>query len=94
MQLIDETDREIGRWILPKHDPVVLTWVDWIPQETLFWRRDAWRKIGAGLDTFAYRNPYPPDALRVFEVDAPATQAWKRDLLSRTKIAEPASLTA
>src|ERR1700753_492779 len=33
--------------------------------------------LGAGLDTFAYRNPF--DGLRVFEVDYPATQAWKRD---------------
>ena len=37
--------------------------------------------LGAGLDTFAYRNPYPQ--LRVFEVDHPATQEWKRDLLQR-----------
>src|SRR5262249_32483033 len=49
--------------------------------------------LGAGLDTFAYRNPYAAQALRVFEVDSPATQAWKRDLLRRTRIAEPASLT-
>jgi len=32
--------------------------------------------LGAGLDTFAWRNPHPD--LRVFEVDFPATQAWKR----------------
>ena len=31
--------------------------------------------LGAGLDTFAYRNPFP--GLRVFEVDFPATQEWK-----------------
>jgi len=49
--------------------------------------------LGAGLDTFAYRNPYPPERLRVFEVDMPATQAWKRDLLARTRIEAPASLT-
>lgn len=35
--------------------------------------------LGAGLDTFAYRNPF--SALRVFEVDFPATQEWKRALL-------------
>ena len=35
--------------------------------------------LGAGLDTFALRNPFPH--VRVFEVDHPATQAWKRDLL-------------
>ena len=49
--------------------------------------------LGAGLDTFAYRNPHPPERLRVFEVDMPATQAWKREMLGRTKIEPPASLT-
>jgi methyltransferase (TIGR00027 family) len=49
--------------------------------------------LGAGLDTFAYRSPHPPDALRVFEVDMPATQAFKRDLLARTRIEVPPSLT-
>jgi methyltransferase (TIGR00027 family) len=48
--------------------------------------------LGAGLDTFAYRNPFAAEGLRVFEVDVPGTQAWKRDLLSRTRIAEPPSL--
>ena len=48
--------------------------------------------LGAGLDTFAYRNPFAGEGLRVFEVDIPGTQAWKRDLLSRTRIAEPPSL--
>lgn len=47
--------------------------------------------LGAGLDTFAYRNPFP--ALRVFEVDFPATQAWKRALLEEVGIAAPAELT-
>jgi methyltransferase (TIGR00027 family) len=47
--------------------------------------------LGAGLDTFAYRNPFP--SLRVFEVDFPATQEWKRDLLRRAGVALPESLT-
>ena len=47
--------------------------------------------LGAGLDTFAYRNPFP--SLRVFEVDFPATQAWKRAMLAEAAIALPASLT-
>jgi methyltransferase (TIGR00027 family) len=34
--------------------------------------------LSAGLATFAYRNPYPPGTLRVFEVDHPETQGWKR----------------
>lgn len=43
--------------------------------------------LGAGLDTFAMRNPHPK--LRVFEVDHPATQAWKRDLLRDCNFALP-----
>ena len=46
--------------------------------------------LGAGLDTFAYRNPYA--GLRVFEVDFPATQEWKRELLDEAKIALPDGL--
>jgi methyltransferase (TIGR00027 family) len=33
--------------------------------------------LGAGLDTFAYRQPHRASSLRVFEVDHPATQQWK-----------------
>jgi methyltransferase (TIGR00027 family) len=47
--------------------------------------------LGAGLDTFAYRNPFP--SLRVFEVDFPATQEWKRELLDEAAIDVPPSLT-
>lgn len=47
--------------------------------------------LGAGLDTFAYRNPFP--SLRVFEVDFPATQEWKRALLAAASIALPEGLT-
>jgi len=46
--------------------------------------------LGAGLDTFAYRNPYA--GLWVFEVDLPATQAWKRAMLVEAEIAEPDGL--
>ena len=48
--------------------------------------------LGAGLDTFAYRNRQR-DGGRVFEVDLPATQTWKRDRLRAAGIKEPASLT-
>jgi methyltransferase (TIGR00027 family) len=47
--------------------------------------------LGAGLDTFAYRNPFPE--LRVFEVDFPATQEWKREMLKNAGIALPPALT-
>ncbi|MGX6602907.1 class I SAM-dependent methyltransferase [Micromonosporaceae bacterium Da 78-11] len=47
--------------------------------------------LGAGLDTFAYRNPYP--RLRIFEVDHPDTQGWKRKRLAEAGIAVPGSVT-
>jgi methyltransferase (TIGR00027 family) len=37
--------------------------------------------LGAGLDTFAQRRPDVAARLRVFEVDQPGTQAWKRQRL-------------
>jgi FkbM family methyltransferase len=48
--LIDENDQEIGRWILPPHDDEVLSWADYVPQESLFWRRSAWGRVGGQLD--------------------------------------------
>ena len=48
--------------------------------------------LGAGFDTFAYRSPFA-DRLRVFEVDHPATQAWKRRRLAEAGIAIPPLLT-
>ena len=47
--------------------------------------------LGAGLDTYAYRNAH--SRLRVFEVDYPATQSWKRRQLECAGIAIPSSLT-
>jgi methyltransferase (TIGR00027 family) len=38
--------------------------------------------LGAGLDTFAQRNPSAGSYLRVFEIDQPDTQAWKRQRLA------------
>ena len=50
--------------------------------------------LGAGLDTFSLRNPYSD--VRVFEVDFPATQAWKRERLRevRTRHTRHADLRA
>jgi glycosyltransferase involved in cell wall biosynthesis len=48
--VIDEDDREIGRWVLPPHDAEVLSWGDYVPQETLFWRRRLWDRIGGAID--------------------------------------------
>ncbi len=46
--------------------------------------------LGAGLDTFAYRNPHPD--VQVFEVDHPATQQWKRELTLSNGLSEPSCL--
>ena len=48
--MIDGADAEVGRWVLPRHDDDFLRWADFVPQETLFWRRRIWEKTGAALD--------------------------------------------
>lgn len=48
--LIDENGQEIGRWILPGHDGHALRWADYVPQETLFWRRELWERVGGKVD--------------------------------------------
>jgi methyltransferase (TIGR00027 family) len=47
--------------------------------------------LGAGFDTFAYRNPHRD--LRVWEVDFPATGAWKRQRLAEAGLAAPEPVT-
>jgi methyltransferase (TIGR00027 family) len=49
--------------------------------------------LGAGLDTFALRNPHAGLGVRVFEVDYPATQGWKRERLKQAGLTVPAWLT-
>src|SRR3954466_2763991 len=46
--------------------------------------------LGAGLDTFSLRNPHA--GVIVYEVDHPATQAWKRERLAEAGMALPPSL--
>jgi methyltransferase (TIGR00027 family) len=48
--------------------------------------------LGAGLDTLAYRTTLR-DRLNIFEVDHPATQAWKLQRLEEAAIPIPSSLT-
>lgn len=49
--------------------------------------------LGAGLDTFAYRQPSWGERLRIFEVDHPLTQDWKRTRLTAANIDVPSNLT-
>ena len=48
--------------------------------------------LGAGLDTFAQRRPEIAARLRVFEVDQPGPQAWKRERLTELGFGVPAWL--
>jgi glycosyltransferase involved in cell wall biosynthesis len=53
--IINMDNAEIGRWVLPPHDAEVLTWADYVPQETLFWRRRIWEEVGGAMDeTFRF----------------------------------------
>lgn len=45
--------------------------------------------LGAGLDTFALRNPHRARHVRIYEVDHPATQTWKRQRLAEAQLAIP-----
>ena len=47
---VDAHDREVGCRVMPGHHAGILRWVDYIPQETLFWRRRLWEKVGGRLD--------------------------------------------
>jgi len=49
--------------------------------------------LGAGLDTFAFRNPHAGLGLRVFEVDHPSTQGWKLEQVEAAGIRVPAEAT-
>ena len=63
--LIDHNGDDIGRWIVPEHDSEALKWADYVPQETLFWRRNIWEKVG-GLDE-SFRFALDWDLLLRFE---------------------------
>jgi glycosyltransferase involved in cell wall biosynthesis len=49
--IIDENDAVVGHWRVPYHDGWVMRAVDYVPQETLFWRRRAWDAVGGYFDT-------------------------------------------
>ena len=55
-------------------------------------RRAAVRILGAGFDTFPYRQPQWARALRIYEVDHRATQEEKRQRLQSAGIPMPANL--
>lgn len=51
---VDRDGLEIGRAVLPRHDAEALYWADYIPQETMFWRRRVWERVGQFDESFDY----------------------------------------
>ena len=52
--LVDENSNLIGEWVLPKHNNTILKWADFIPQETMFWRRKIWERVGGINEDFQF----------------------------------------
>jgi Glycosyl transferase family 2 len=52
--IIDERGREVGRWVLPRHDAQAIRHFDYIPQETLFWRRSLYDAVGGISPSFRF----------------------------------------
>jgi glycosyltransferase involved in cell wall biosynthesis len=51
---IDREGLEVGRAVLPHHEDKTLQYADYIPQETMFWRKRVWDKIGSIDESFHY----------------------------------------
>ncbi|QDP23320.1 glycosyltransferase family 2 protein [Bradyrhizobium cosmicum] len=51
---IDRDGLEVGRAVLPPHDGDALQYADYIPQETMFWRKRVWDRIGPIDESFHY----------------------------------------
>ena len=52
--VVDENGAEVGRWILPRHDAQAIRHFDYVPQETLFWRRSIYEKVGGVNPAFHF----------------------------------------
>ena len=58
-RLIAENDMEIGRRTMPGHDSAILSWVDCVPQETMFWRRHTRTTTPITLPTWSAALRWP-----------------------------------
>ena len=52
--VIDEDGREVGRWVLPRHHEEAIRHFDYVPQETLFWRRSLYESVGGVNQSFQF----------------------------------------
>jgi hypothetical protein len=51
---IDRDGREVGRAVFPAHHEKPLKYADYIPQETMFWRRRVWQALKSIDESFHY----------------------------------------
>ena len=52
--IIDEAGQEVGRWILPRHNAEAIRHFDYVPQETLFWRKSLYEAVGGVDQSFQF----------------------------------------
>jgi glycosyltransferase involved in cell wall biosynthesis len=52
--VVNDEGLEVGRWFMPCHDDEDLRWFDYVPQETLFFRRELWDRVGGVTDSFQF----------------------------------------
>ncbi len=86
--MIDENDGQIGSMVLPRHDDDELALLDFVPQETLFWRRSLGGSRRPDRSRSALRRrlgPAAADARERREDGSPATLPWR---VSRARRAE------
>ncbi|EKV01772.1 methyltransferase, FkbM family [Leptolyngbya sp. PCC 7375] len=48
--IVNEHNQQTSQWVLPPHSDSMLTWADYVPQETMFWRRAIWDRAGGCVD--------------------------------------------
>ena len=63
--VINDRDEEVGQWVLPPFSPAALVWNNYVPQETLFWRRGIWNKVGGQFNE-SYQSAMDWDLLLRF----------------------------
>ncbi|HEY5812828.1 MAG TPA: glycosyltransferase, partial [Terrimicrobiaceae bacterium] len=50
--IVDEQGQEVGRWILPRHERETLRYFNYVPEETLYWRKSIYDRVGGINPTF------------------------------------------
>ncbi len=48
--IVDAQGYEVGRWVTPQHRRGAMIWADYVPQETMFWRRSLWDRVGGRVN--------------------------------------------